>query len=371
MTLMLYIARQFMLAILTVTGGLMALVMLLDTVELTRRTANKSGVNFGHVLEMSLLKAPEMMIRILPFAVMIGAMIALTRLTRRSELVVARASGVSVWQFLRPAWAVALLIGVITVSVINPIASAMLSRFEKLENRYISGQSSMLSVSESGLWLRDFSEEVAPYDDHETAAYERIFHASHLDQEATRLHNVIIFFYSEDSRFLGRIDAKSALLGKGKWLLREVVRSRIGKPPELINQMELQTNLTLEQIQDSFASPETLSFWELPGFIQLLEEAGFSALRHKLHFQVSLTLPLMLVGMIFVAATFSLRSPRRGGLTLLISGGVISGFVIYFLSDLTHAMGLSGDLPLMAAAWIPPVATLLAGIWMMLHLEHG
>ena len=364
MTLALYIARQFSGAIFMTLGGLMVLVVLLDTVELTRRTANKGGVNFANILEMAVMKAPEMAMRILPFAVLIGVMIALTRLTRRSELVAARAAGVSVWQFLAPGWLVTLLIGILFVTIFNPVASAMLSRFEQLEARHISGKASVLALSSSGLWLRDFETSSGE-------SRERIFHALRLDQQDLILHKVIIFQYGADSQFLGRLDAESARLDKGYWELVNVTASRPGQAAEISDRLKLETELTLEQIQDSFASPETLSFWELPHFIGLLEEAGFSAIRHKLHFQVTLALPLLLVGMVFIGATFSLRSPRRGKVALIVAGGVMSGFLIYFLSDLVHAMGLSGSLPLVAAAWIPPSATLLAGIWMMLHLEHG
>ncbi len=364
MTLHLYVARLFASGIFTTLGGLMMLVMLLDTVELTRRTANKPNVSFANVLEMALMKAPEMAIRILPFAVLIGAMMALTKLTRRSELVAARAAGVSVWQFLRPGWMVTLVIGILFVTIFNPIASSMLSRFEQLEARHISGKASVLSLSSSGLWLRDF-------DTTKKGKPERIFHAQSLDQQTITMRDVIIFQFKEDSKFIGRMDAESAKLRQGHWELNKVIRSQTGKPSEKSETLNLSTELTFEQIQDSFASPETLSFWELPEFIGLLEEAGFSALRHKLHFQVMLALPLLLIGMVFIAATFSLRAPRKGKIVLLVAGGIISGFFIYFLSDLVHAMGLSGSLPLIVAAWVPPIATLLTGIWMMLHLEHG
>jgi lipopolysaccharide export system permease protein len=367
MTLPLYIARQFLRSIMIALGGLMTLVLLLDTIELTRRTSGKSGVNFGGVMEMALMKAPEMIMRILPFAVLIGVMMTLSRLTRSSELVAARAAGISVWQFLRPGWVVTLSIGVLFVTVFNPIASAMLSRYEQLEARYISGKSSVLSLSSSGLWLRDFE----PPSTDKGAVQERIFHAQGLDQQAMTLQRVIIFEYGAESQFLGRFDAKTARLNEGYWELRDAAFSQPGKPAEIIPELSLSTELTLEQIQDSFASPETLSFWELPAFIALLEEAGFSAIRHKLHFQVTLALPLLLIAMVFIGASFSLRNPRRGRIALLITGGIISGFLIYFFSDLIHAMGLSGSIPLILAAWVPPFATLLIGIWMMLHLEHG
>lgn len=363
-TLSLYIARHFLQSIGIAFGGLMAVIMLLDVVELIRRTAGRNNVDFSLVLEMAVLKAPEMAARILPFAVMIGAMMALSRLNRSSELTAARAAGMSVWQFLRPAWVLALLLGIGFVTVINPISAAMLERFEQMEARYISGRPSMLSISASGLWLRDFNE-------NQTPRQERIFHALRLNQQEMKLSQVIVFHFNEDSSFLGRIDAKSAQLNEGHWLLEEVILSRPGKPPEPRPSYKIKTQLTLAQIQDSFASPETLSFWELPQFIDMLEEAGFSAIRHRLYLQVTLASPLLLMGMIFIAAAFSLRLPRRGGVAPLVVAGIISGFMIYFLTDLIQALGLSGSLPLGLAAWIPSIVTLLAGIWLMLHLEHG
>lgn len=364
LTLSLYIARQFFQAIVIAFGTLMMVILVLDVVELIRRTAGHASIGFGMVLEMAFLKAPEMASRILPFAVLIGGMLALARLSRTSELVSIRAAGMSVWQFLRPAWILVLLIGFFFVGVLNPISAAMLERFEQMEARYISGRPSMLAISSSGLWLRDFNE-------YQTPRQERIFHALRLSQQEMKLSQVIVFHFDENSTFLGRIDAKSAQLNQGHWLLEDVILSRPGKPPEPRPSYKITTQLTLEQIQDSFASPETLSFWQLPQFIDMLEQAGFSAVRHRLYFQVMLASPMLLVGMIFVAAAFSLRLPRRGGVAPLIVSGIISGFMIYFLTDLIQALGLSGSLPLALAAWIPSVVTLLAGIWLMLHLEHG
>lgn len=363
-TLSTYIARQFLQGILLAWGGLMLVVVLLDAVELIRRTAGKPNVGLSETLEMAIMKTPEMALKIVPFAVLIGGMLALTRLSRNSELVVARASGVSVWQFLRPAWALALVLGMLFIGVANPIAAAMLERFEQLEARYISGRPSLLAISDSGLWLRDFENK------ENGRGRERIFHALRLSQQDMTLYNVIVFRYDEDNGFLGRVDAETARLHSGYWLLENAILSRPGQPPENLEKGRLRTELTLEQIQDSFASPETLSFWELPAFIGLLEESGFSAIRHKLHWQATLASPLLLIGMIFIAAVFSLRMPRRGGIAVLVAAGAMTGFVIYFLSDLIYALGLSGSLPVVLAAWIPAIVTLLAGVWMMIHLEY-
>src|SRR3974377_1167309 len=107
---------------------------LLDYVELIRRSATKMQATLWVLLEMAALKLPHTAQEVLPFAILFGTMLAFWRLPRTHELGVARAAGVSVWQFLTPAVLVALLVGVIFVTVFNPIASLMEAAYEKLES---------------------------------------------------------------------------------------------------------------------------------------------------------------------------------------------------------------------------------------------
>ena len=98
----------------------------------------------------------------------------------------------------------------------------------------------------------------------------------------------------------------------------------------------------MQRVQESFASPDTLSVWALPGFIALLERSGFSAIRHRLHFQSLLALPLLCATMALVGAGFSMRPARRGGVARMIGGGVAAGFALFMISDVADQFGTSG-----------------------------
>ena len=365
-TLSLYIGKQYLYSVLFLLLGLLLVAGLLDTVELLRRASSKESVSFGIVLEMAIFKWPSMAEKLVPFAGLLGGMLALSKMTKSHELIVARAAGVSVWQFLAPAFLVMILFGTFFITVYNPVSATMLSRFEKLENKYLAGRSSLLAVSPSGLWLRQVEEPVG-----DTKKIEHVIHALRVSDQGLKLSDVTVFSFDESGHFLQRIDADSALLDDGFWNIKDALISAPGEPAETFDQYVLKTDLTITQIQDSFASPRTLSFWELPGFIRSLEVAGFSALRHKLHFYVLLSTPLMLCSMAFLAAAFSLRLPRRGGARLLIVVGVFTGFLLFFLSDVVFALGLSGALPLALAAWSPTFIIMLVGGAVLLHLEDG
>ena len=118
-------------------------------------------------------------------------------------------------------------------------------------------------------------------------------------------------------------------------------------------------------------SPDSISFWELPGFITMLEAAGFSAMRHRLQWHELLSLPLLLIAMVLIAATFSLRLTRRGGTGYLLAGGATVGFLLYFISDIAFAFGTNGSIPVPMAAWIPAGVSSLLGLATLMHLEDG
>ena len=79
----------------------------------------------------------------------------------------------------------------------------------------------------------------------------------------------------------------------------------------------------------------------------------------------------LLIAMVLIAATFSLRLTRRGGTMLWASSGLFFGFLLYFLSDLVFALGLSARIPEVLAAWAPATVTMLLGLTSLLHLEDG
>ena len=360
LTLSGYLGRRYLVGVAVTTLVLLAIVLLFDLIELMRRAADREELTFGVALAIGVLNIPVLVQKVLPFAALFGGMFVFSRLTRNHELVVARAAGVSVWQFLAPAVTIAVLIGIFVVAVLNPLSSVTASRHDQLVAKYLRGQPNLLSVSPTGLWLRQVDR-----------SGQSVIHAQSVSRQGLELNDVIIFLYEGTDSFAGRIDARSATLAAGVWQLSEALVTSPDRPAEVHKTYQVPTSLTLGQIQDSFASPATLSFWALPKFIALLKESGFAALKHRLHWHSVLSIPLLLFAMVLIAATFSLRLTRRGGTGLVVAGGVFAGFVLFFLSDLVFALGLSGKIPAVLAAWSPAGVSTLLGLSLLFHLEDG
>ena len=355
-----YVARQFLFWFANVLFVLLVLILLFDTVELLRRTSGETGVSALDVLSMALFKLPHMAQKTVAFAVLFGAMLAFWRLNRSHELEVARAAGISAWQFMMPVMVWALGIGIFKITVFSPFSSVMLLRFEQLEAKHIRGKSSLAAVSDEGLWLRQ-----------NTDSGHYVLHADKVSPRRMELANVIVFRFKDTDKFVDRIDARRAQLKAKKWLLED---GRINGPNRLTATFErysIVTGLTRENIQDSFSTPETMSFWALPAFIDVLERTGFSGLRHRLYWNSLLADPLLLAAMVLLAATFTCRPLRRGGGMKVVAVGVAAGFLLYFSSDLIYALGLSGRIPIILSAWSPATVACLLGSALLFHFEDG
>jgi len=368
-TLTLYVARGFLGATVLMLAALTGLVALFDFIELLRRAASRPDVGFDIPATIAALRLPFVALQILPFAVLLGGIIAFWRLTRSSELIVARAAGVSAWGFLTGPAVVAVLLGAAAVTGLSPLSSILLARAERLDQASLRTGGGMTSLAGGRLWLRQADRELDP--NGVAILTGRPAMARAAGSARFELQGVTVWRLSGTDRPLARIEAPRGWLSDGAWVLEEAATFGADRQAGAPARLALPTELTPARIEESFASPETLGFWSLPGFIAVLEEAGFSAVRHRIQFQSLLATPVLTLSMALLAAGFSMRHNRRGGVAQMIGAGVAAGFALFVVDRVSNEFGEAGSLPVVLAAWAPTVAGLLLAVALLLHLEDG
>lgn len=365
MILHLYFARRFAMGLLVIATVLLALVMLVDLIDQTRRFSDL-GVGFGQRLGLTLLNAPETMNQILPLIMILGTVALFISLARSSELVVMRAAGRSAIRALIAPVTVALLIGACATTTLGPIVAATSKRYAVLAETYRSGGVSALSISENGLWLRQGGEQG-----------QTVIRASRSNADASVLYDVTFVAYAPNDGPVRRIEAASAALQDGGWSLRQakVWPLTTGLNPEANaathELLVVPSTLTLDRIRESLGTPANVSIWDMPEFIAQLEQAGFSARRHHVWLQSELARPVFLMGMVLVAAAFTMRHTRFGGTSTAVLAAVLLGFGLYFIRSFAQILGENGQIPIMLAAWAPPVASILLALGLLLQAEDG
>ena len=368
-TLALYVARRFFGACLAMLAGLTLLVALFDFIELLRRAATRPEAGFALVAQIAGLRLPFMAMQILPFALLLGGLLAFWRLARSSELVVARATGVSAWGFLSGPVVVAVAFGLIGTLAVSPLSSAMLARAERLDDAYLRNTSGLTALAGGRLWLRQADRGLEPGG--VAILSGRPVSDRQRPGAGFSMTDVSLWRLGANDRPLSRIESPRATLLPGQWVLEDAVAFNADRSAGPRQAVLFPTDLTPGRIENSFASPDTLGVWALPGFIAVLEAAGFSAVRHRLHFQSLLSLPVLSAAMALLAAGFSMRTSRRGGVARMVAAGTSAGFALFVLDRVTGEFGEAGTLPVTLAAWAPAVAGLLLALALLLHLEDG
>lgn len=345
-------------------GVFFGIVYLIDMVEQLRRF-DSQVVGIVEAGELALLKAPATMYRMLPLLTVLATISLFLKLSRTSEMVVTRASGRSAIRTLAAPVLTAALFGALGVAALNPIIAATSKQFEIASQRY-AGNTSTLSISDEGLWLRQASQ-----------GGQVVIKAARSNLDGTEIYGVSFYGFDLSGEITYRIAADEAVLEPGQWLLTGAKRWRFKansgaeETAESYATLSLPSDLTRDQIQDSFGSPSAIPIWELPGFIKQLDRAGFSALQHRVWLNMELANPILLAAMVLIGAGFTMRHTRFGRTGLMVLFAILMGFSIYFLRNFAQVLGENGQIPIIVAAWMPPLAGIFLSLGLLFHTEDG
>jgi lipopolysaccharide export system permease protein len=286
-----------------------------------------------------------------------GGMVTFIGLSRRLELVIARAAGVSAWQFLMPALLVALFAGVFVTTVYNPLSTHLKDRANALEAHIFRRGGASLG---NGVWLRQRSVDG-----------EAIIRATVFDADRNVLLSVSAYVMDEKNQLLERIEASEAELRQGYWRFKQARVVSLDVEPGQYDAYLLASNLTPDEVRSALGPGQAVSFWSLPEIVSRLELAGLDATRYRLVYQTLLARPGLLVAMVLLAACFSLKFLRSGGLARMVLGGVSAGFTLYVATKVVEDLGNAGVVSAAFAAWVAPSVASAIGILTLLHKEDG
>jgi lipopolysaccharide export system permease protein len=327
---------------------------------MVRRTSGLPSASALTVALTSLYRVPQLLEKLMPFCILIGAMTCYLALSRRLELVVARAAGISAWQFISPALASALVLGVLATVAYNPMSATMREQSKKMEAELFGDTPGGGVQDAAGFWINQVNSEG-----------QAIINAARSEQQGKRLTGLTVFRFDTDFQFRERIEAREASLEDGRWLFKGVRRYTLDSPAVDQDSMYLATSLTSAQVRNSFSTPETVSFWQLPSYIKSSESSGFATAGYRLQYHKLIAQPFLLAAMVMLAASVSLRFFRMGGVQKMVLSGVGSGFLLYVLSKVTEDLSKAELMHPIAAAWLPVCVGGLTGFLALLYLEDG
>lgn len=358
--LQLYVLRHVLVWIATFLFVFASMELLIDFVSISRDIGARVDISPAAVGRLTLERAPAVLLVLLPFVFLFGALAAYVTLNRRSELTAMRAAGVSAWRFIFPAAAAAFFCGAITTILVNPAAAQLNGRYEAERANYM--RDYLPGASPKEVWLREGH-----------GSSQIVIHAKSRTDLA--LKDISAFFYEVGPdgapQFQRRVEAKEARFGPGGLYLTNVKSTRPGGFEERSDTLGIPLSIRDPSILLRSGAADQISFWDLPGQIKRARAAGLTSTTYEIQLQQLYAAPVLYAAMAVLAAAFSLRLMRLGGLAGMAGSGVAIGFAFFFFNALCGALGRSGVIPTYAAAWAPPALALLSGLSLLCYTEDG
>ena len=293
-------------------------------------------------LILTSLKVPSLMHTMLPFIILIGGIWFFRKIKKSDEITAMKISGMSNFSVILIPGVISILIGIFFVTLINPITSVSLEKYESIKGTYDKDKDYLAAITKNAIWIKEIKNNK-----------NTIIKASNLNEK--NLVNLTIYQFDLDYNFLQRIEADYANIESQKWSLKNA--NIIDEDGNFISQNSdeiiYESSYNLEKIKTLYSNLDTVSFWNISSEIKLLKERGYSTKEMETKLHKSLSFPFFLLSMVFLSGVFTLGTTFKENNSTYIFVTIVSCILVYFFNDFSAALGKTERLSVEIAVWMP------------------
>lgn len=351
-----YLAREIFGATAIVLAAFLGLFAFFDFVN-ELESIGEDGYQLHHALVYVALILPGRIYELLPVAVLIGTLYALTSLARHSEITVMRASGLSTMRMLRTL----AIIGIAFVAAIFALGEYVAPPAERAAQqwRLTATNSTVSNQLRSGLWVKDGPRFVNV----RTVLPDR------------SMQQVRIFEFDERHVLVSISEAATGeyVAEQHAWQLEDVRQTRfLDNHTDVVQlaQLSWRSDLTPEVLSVLMVVPERMSVGTLFAYIRHLHENRQNADRYEIALWKKVVYPFAALVMMALALPFALTHDRVGGVSVKVFLGVMLGVAFHLLNGLFSNLGVINSWHPALAALTPSLLFLAAAAVMLVWVER-
>lgn len=355
-TLTRYLAREIYAATAMVLVAFLALFAFFDFVN-ELDTVGKDGYQVHQAMIYVVMILPGRVYEVLPIAVLIGSLYALTTLARHSEITVMRASGMSTWRMLRALGLIGSVFVVLTFVFGEYIAPPAESAAQQW--RLTATSSTVSQQLRSGLWVKDGA---------------LVVNVRTMQPDRT-MEKVRIYAFDDSDALVSVSEAARGdyVRAEKVWRMTDVVRTNFLEDRVTLEQLpELvwPSDLTPEVLSVLMVVPERMSVANLWAYISHLRDNQQNADRYEIALWKKLIYPFAALVMIALALPFAFTHDRMGGVSVKVFLGVMLGVGFHLLNGLFSNLGVINAWTPALAAMTPSLLFLAAAAVMLYMVER-
>jgi LPS export ABC transporter permease LptG len=294
-------------------------------------------------LTLTFIYIPGLIIKLLPFIIFLSSLKFLMDIRNNRDLLSIKIFGFSNLKVFLLLATTSFILGWLILFILTPITSSMSKYYEKTKSNYSKDIDHLVTFNKNGLWIRESLKDG-----------QRIISAK--NDAPKWLKEVTIYNLDKDFNLIEKIYAKKAYIEKNDWILNNVqiitlvdgLTQNIKKSTKIINSI-----YTHEKIISLYKKIETMSFLELIISYEDLTNRGYNKVFLMQNLHSMLSMPFFLFIMTSLACILMMNTLKRTKNVKIIIIGLILCVIIYYLKDLSLALGQTSRIPLLSASWVP------------------
>ena len=317
------------------------------------------AVGFLLPVTLTFLKVPSMIYRLFPFIFLISSIILFLRFVRSEELIALKIAGISNFKIIIFPALISLLFGIIIVMGVNTVTSKLTHKYLDIKNNYTRDNDYLAALTENGIWIKD-----------KIDGNTNIVRAKRLSKN--NLIDVSIYKFDENNESLLRIETRKVDISKHNWKLSDatVYYSDSNNVSSYFAEYSFVSHFEINSIKNIFSNLDAISFWELSKLKENYKYLGYSTKEIESEFHKALSYPLFLMSMTLLAGAIVMNVKYRGSYLIYVIITIILSVVIFYLNDLSRALGETEQISLIMSVWTPLSIVLIFSSIGMIHVNE-
>jgi lipopolysaccharide export system permease protein len=335
-----YIFLEFIRTSLAILAGIIVLFLVVSFLkEADDFIKYKAGMS--QIGRYYLFSVPGMVGQGLPFAALVGTLLSLGNLSRHNEITAMRAGGVSIFRVILPVLmggALMSALGFLNNEVIMP---EYMARAAHIRNVEVEKKPERVIFQQRRLWLRGPDNSIANVD--------------LVSPDRREMIGLNIFKLNPDFSVRERISAGRLIWEEGAWKLRDSRKYLPGDQTIVIGTADGEVYNLIDRPEDMgmiVKGSDEMNFMELWEYVRKLKSSGYKAVRYEVDLYGKLATPLACLLMVMIATPLSIHRVRGGGAARGIALAVLIAAIYWALMSSGRALGRSGTLEPLYAAWL-------------------
>ena len=316
-------------------------------------------VSFRLPLMLTFLYVPSLLTNFFPFVVLISCVWFFLKIKKSDELTAINISGVSNVSIILIPCTLAIILGILFVTLVGPLTSALVKKYEFIKGSYEADQDYLAAITENGIWIKE-----------KNLNRNNLIRATHLLDN--NLIEVSIYEFDGDNNFIRRMEASSADISTTEWVLENVTMIDVkdNALSTYVKKITYNSIYDLKKIKSLYSNLDTISFWNIKKEIKILEERGYSTTEMEVKLHKSFAFPFYLLSMVLLSSVFTLATNYKESGWRYVFIAIALSILIFFFNDFSAALGKTEKLPLEVSVWMPITIIFILSLIGLIHANQ-